>query len=157
MGNVGKLGICLAAPVLVGALSGLATSRGLESWYPSLTKPSFNPPDWVFGPVWTALYLMMGLAAWLIWRGGLDRPGARVALAAFGLQLALNGLWSVLFFGMRAPGPAFAEILVLWLAIGATVWLFARVSAPAAAWMLPYWAWVSFASVLNFALWRLNP
>ncbi|MGD8377596.1 MAG: tryptophan-rich sensory protein [Acidobacteriota bacterium] len=157
MGNVGKLGICLAVPVLVGALSGLATARGLEIWYPSLTKPSFNPPDWVFGPVWTVLYLMMGLAAWLIWRGGLSRPGVRAALAAFGVQLALNGLWSVLFFGMRAPGLAFAEILALWLAIGATVWLFARVSAPAAAWMLPYWAWVSFASVLNFALWRLNP
>jgi len=125
-------------------------------WYASLKKPAWNPPGWVFGPVWTALYTMMAVAAWLVWkRGGF--AAQRRTLAWFLVQLALNAAWTPLFFGLRQPGWAFAEIVLLWLAIVATVVAFRPVSR-AAAWLLaPYLAWVSFAAVLNFTLWRLNP
>lgn len=124
-------------------------------WYASLQKPSWNPPGWVFGPVWTALYTMMAVAAWLVWkRGGFSAQ--RRARALFCAQLILNAAWTPLFFGLQQPGLAFAEIVVLWLAIAATLVAFHRVSR-AAAWLLaPYLAWVSFAAALNFTLWRLN-
>ncbi len=156
MHDMTRLVISVAAPLVVGGLSGFATSRGVAEWYPTLVKPSFNPPAWVFGPVWTVLYIMMGVAAFLVWRNGLDAPGVRIALTVFAIQLALNGLWSILFFGMQAPGWALVEIVLLWIAIGATVALFRRVGAPAAALLLPYWGWVSFAVVLNASLWWLN-
>ncbi len=156
MGAVGRLLVSLAVPQAVGILSGLATVRGVREWYPDLAKPSFNPPSWVFAPVWTALYLAMGVAAWLVWRKGLESPGVRVALVAFLVQLALNGLWSLLFFGVRSPGLAFAEIVVLWAAIGLTTVLFFRQSTAAGWLLMPYWAWVTFAAVLNLSIWRLN-
>lgn len=125
-------------------------------WYAALNKPAWNPPGWIFGPVWTALYAMMAVAAWLVWkRGGL--AAQRRPLGLFLTQLALNALWTPLFFGLRQPGVAFAEIILLWLAILATLLAFRPVSR-AAAWLLaPYLAWVSFAAVLNATLWRLNP
>jgi len=156
MNNAVKLVVAVAIPLVVGGLSGAATARGVATWYPTLVKPSFNPPAWIFGPVWTLLYLMMGVAAFLVWREGLASDGVRIALAVFGVQLALNGLWSILFFGLRSPGWAFVEILVLWLAIGATVWVFWRVVPAAGALLLPYWAWVTFATVLNGSIWTLN-
>ena len=156
MPNAVKLVIAVALPLVVGGLSGFATSKGVETWYPTLIKPSFNPPAWVFGPVWTVLYIMMGVAAYLVWIRGIDTDGVRAALTMFGIQLALNALWSILFFGMRQPGWALVEIVVLWGAIGATVWLFWRVVPAAGALLLPYWAWVSFATVLNGSLWWLN-
>jgi tryptophan-rich sensory protein len=110
----------------------------------------------VFGPVWTALYLMMGLALYLVWSRGLATEGVAVAVLLFALQLLLNGLWSWLFFGWQMPGWAFVDIVVLWVLIGITTVLFFRVSMPAGLLMVPYWAWVTFASVLNFAIWRLN-
>ncbi len=125
-------------------------------WYAALKKPAWSPPSWLFGPVWSALYTMMAVAAWLVWRSG---PSAtrRRSLAAFLVQLALNALWTPLFFGLRAPGVAFAEIMLLWVAIAWTVAAFRSVDR-AAVWLLaPYLAWVSFAAALNFALWRLNP
>lgn len=124
-------------------------------WYASLKKPSWNPPGWVFGPVWTALYTMMAVAAWLVWqRGGF--AAQRRPLTLFLVQLALNAVWTPLFFGLHWPGAAFAEITLLWLAIAATIAAFRPVSR-AAAWLLvPYLAWVSFAAGLNFTLWRLN-
>jgi tryptophan-rich sensory protein len=152
----GRLLVSLAVPQAVGILSGLVTARGVREWYPGLAKPSFNPPSWVFAPVWTALYLGMGIAAWLVWRKGLETPGVRVALAAFLVQLALNGVWSLLFFSVRSPGLAFVEILVLWTAIGVTTVLFFRQAAVAGWLMALYWAWVTFAAVLNFSIWRLN-
>jgi tryptophan-rich sensory protein len=156
MANVVKLTIALAIPLAVAALSGLATSRGVDDWYPTLVKPWFNPPSWVFGPVWTVLYVMMGVAAFVVWKRGFDTAGVKLALAVFVLQLALNGLWSILFFGIRAPGWALAEIAALWLAIGGTILVFRRVE-PVAGWLLlPYWAWVSFAAILNASLWWLN-
>ena len=146
-----SIGLCLAAS----AIGALATASSVRDWYPSLNRPSWNPPDSVFGPVWTLLFVMMGVALWLVWQRR-DQPGASVALGLFGLQLTLNVLWSVLFFGMRRPDLAFAEILVLWLAIAATSWAFKRHSKLAAGLLLPYLAWVSFASLLNFTIWRLN-
>jgi benzodiazapine receptor len=124
-------------------------------WYAALRKPSWNPPGWVFGPVWTALYTMMAVAAWLVWRqGGWARQ--RKPLLLFLAQLALNAAWTPLFFGLKHPGLALAEILLLWLAIAATLASFRPVSRPAARLLAPYLAWVSFAAVLNFTLWKLN-
>jgi len=125
------------------------------SWYADLAKPAWNPPNAWFGPVWTALYLMMGVAAWLVWRRKGWR-GARVALSLFLVQLVCNALWSWLFFGLHAPLAALVDIVVLWLAILATALAFVRHSRPAALLLLPYLAWVGFATALNFALWRLN-
>lgn len=125
-------------------------------WYAALNKPAWNPPGWIFGPVWTALYVMMAVAAWLVWRRG-GFAAQRRPLGWFLAQLVLNALWTPLFFGLRQPGWAFAEILLLWLAILATLLAFRSVSR-AAAWLLvPYLAWVSFAAVLNGTIWRLNP
>jgi tryptophan-rich sensory protein len=156
MNNAVKLIIAVAVPVVIGGLSGFATSQGVSTWYPTLAKPSFNPPAAVFGPVWTVLYIMMGVAAYLVWRQGFGADGVKAALVVFVGQLALNGLWSILFFGMRQPGWALVEIVVLWVAIGATIWLFWRVVPAAGALLLPYWAWVSFATILNASLWWLN-
>ena len=156
MNDTIKLVISVAIPLAVGGLSGFATARGVSTWYPTLAKPPFNPPAWVFGPVWTLLYIMMGVAVFFVWRKGLDADGVRIALTVFAIQLVLNGLWSILFFGLHAPGWALVEIILLWAAIGTTTWLFWRVAPVAGALMLPYWAWVSFATVLNASLWSLN-
>jgi tryptophan-rich sensory protein len=148
--------VSLAAPLLVGAIGGIATAQSVVEWYPALAKPWFTPPPWLFGPVWTALYVAMGVALFLVWRGGLTSPECRVAVAVFAVQLALNVAWSPVFFGLRAPGAGLLVILVLDVAVVATIVAFRRVSK-AAAWLLvPYLAWVLFASALNFEIWRLN-
>ncbi len=142
----------LALSFSAAAMSGLFMPG---EWYALLKKPSWNPPAWVFGPVWTALYTMMAVAAWLVWKGG-GFAAQRRPLTFFLAQLALNAAWTPLFFGLHWTGVAFAEIVLLWLAIATTIAAFRPVSR-AAAWLLaPYLAWVSFAAVLNFALWRLN-
>lgn len=156
MHTVVRLALSLALPLAVGGLSGLATARSVADWYPALRKPAFNPPSWVFGPVWTVLYAIMGVALYLVWRQGWERPEVRWAMALFGIQLVLNGVWSLVFFGMRAPGLAFLEIVVLWAAIAATVVAFWRTAPPAGVLMVPYLAWVSFAAVLNGSIWLLN-
>ena len=141
--------ICLA----VGG-SGAAFPPG--EWYRQLAKPPLNPPAWVFGPVWTLLYILMGVSAWLIWlRPGL--PAARIPLLLFAAQMALNGAWSWIFFGVHQVGLALIDILLLWAAIAATFISFWRIRRPAAALLIPYLLWVSFATYLNAALWRLNP
>jgi translocator protein len=125
-------------------------------WYRSLNKPTWNPPGWIFGPVWTALYTAMGVAAWRVWRHGGWRV-QRTPLIWFLIQLALNAAWTPLFFGLQQPGLAFAEIVLLCVAIAVTLGLFWRTD-PIAGWLfVPYLAWVSFASLLNFVLWRMNP
>jgi tryptophan-rich sensory protein len=155
MGNALALVGFVAAGLVAGAVGGLATAAGLRDWYPALDKPSWNPPGWVFGPVWSVLYVLIGVAAWLVWRERAD-AAVGVALGVWALQLVLNSVWPWLFFGLHLPGWAFAEILVLWAAIAATIVLF-RDASPAAAWLLvPYLAWVSFAALLNGAIWRLN-
>jgi benzodiazapine receptor len=124
-------------------------------WYDQLEKPSWNPPNWVFAPVWTALYFSMGLAAWLVWRrSGLAK--ARVALSFYVAQLVVNAMWSWLFFGLHRPGTAFAEIVLLWVLVLSTLLLFWRRVTFAGALFIPYLIWVSFAAALNFSLWRLN-
>ena len=147
-------GFCVASFVAA-AIGGTATGGAVQDWYPTLAKPSWTPPAWLFGPVWTLLYIAMAVAGWLVWRRvGWD--GARLALLMFFIQLTLNAVWSVVFFGLRNPGAAFAEIVVLWVAIVVTALLFWKVT-PAAGWLfLPYLVWVSFATALNFAIWRLN-
>ena len=126
------------------------------AWYAGLVKPAWNPPSWVFAPVWTALYAMMAVAGWLVWRSNEPARPLGQALGVFALQLVLNGAWSWLFFGLHRPGVAFAEIVALWMAILLTVVLFWRLRPLAGALLLPYLAWVAFAAALNFALWRLN-
>jgi tryptophan-rich sensory protein len=143
--------ICFAAAGLGSQLTVVA----LEPWYAGLKKPAFNPPDWVFGPVWSLLYLLMAISAWLVWRQR-ERAAVRLPLALFGVQLALNVAWSGCFFYLQRPGAALSEIAVLWLAILATMLTFFRVNRAAGALLVPYLLWVSFASVLNFAIWRLN-
>lgn len=137
---------------------GAAASGGFfmpGEWYAALKKPAWNPPGWVFGPVWTALYVMMAVAAWRVWRQG-GWAAQRRPLRLFLLQLALNAAWTPLFFGLQWPGVAFAEIVMLWLAIAATHSAFRHVCRSAAWLLVPYWIWVTFAAVLNFTLWRLN-
>jgi translocator protein len=144
----------VAAPLLLGGGAGSLFQPG--PWYDQLAKPSWNPPSWVFGPVWTVLYVLMGVAAWLVWERYGFRGAARGALALFLVHLLFNAGWSGIFFGAQAPGLAFAWILVLWLMIGALVVLFGRLRRAAGLLLLPYWAWVSFAAVLNFTLWQMN-
>jgi tryptophan-rich sensory protein len=122
-------------------------------WYAGLAKPEWTPPNWLFGPVWTALYVMIGISGWLLWRA---RDESRTALVLWCAQLVLNALWSWIFFGLHSPGAALVEIVVLWLVIAATVAAALRTSRPAAWLLVPYLAWVGFASVLNAAIWRLN-
>jgi tryptophan-rich sensory protein len=125
------------------------------AWYASLAKPAWNPPDAIFAPMWTALYVLMAVAAWLVWRRA-GFAGAGTALALFVIQLVLNALWSYLFFGLNRLDIAFLEIVILWLAILLVLVLFWREDWRAGALMIPYLVWVGFASCLNFALWRLN-
>lgn len=145
----------LAACFAIAALGGYWSSLGLGPWYDALRKPDWTPPNWIFGPVWTMLYLAMAVAAWLVWRRrGL--VGAKGALALYAFQLALNLAWSGLFFALKRPGLAFGEVVVLWLGIAATLAAFWKVDRVAGLLLAPYLAWVTFASCLNFAVWRLN-
>lgn len=151
-----RLVISLALPLAVGATSGFFTITGVESWYSTIQKPSWNPPSGVFGPVWTTLYVMMGIALFLVWRSQPGGAGKKRALYFFAAQLTLNFFWSFIFFYLQEPGWAFAEIVILWLLILATIFSFSRVSR-AAAWLLvPYISWVSFAAILNYTIWQLN-
>lgn len=148
LGLVGWLLLCFAA-----AAPGAFFMPG--EWYDGLNKPTWNPPGWLFGPVWSCLYAMMAVAAWLVWkRGGFSAH--RQALGLFLAQLFLNALWTPLFFGLHQPGLAFVEILLMWLAIAATLIAFRPISRPAFWLLVPYLAWVSFAAVLNGTLWRMN-
>jgi len=137
------------------AITGPSTSSGL-SWYAGIIKPDFNPPSWVFAPVWTVLYALMGISAFLIWKKGFGRREAKIALGIFLFQLVLNTLWSSIFFGLQNIGGAFIEIVFLWLAIIATIVAFAKISRPAAWLLTPYILWVTFAAYLNFAIWMVN-
>lgn len=146
------IGVCL----LVGYLSGFATQSSISTWYPTLVKPSFNPPNWIFAPVWTVLYLLMGISLGLILNQPTDAKAKRQAIFFFVGQLLLNALWSVLFFGLQMPLLALIEILILWFFIFKTIKIFASMHAWASKLLWPYLAWVSFAMILNAALWWLN-
>lgn len=151
LGSAGLLVGSLALVAVVAALGGIATARsvGEGSWYESLDRPPWNPPGWIFGPAWTALYALMAVAAWLVAREGLERSDVQVALAAYAIQLVLNLGWSWVFFGWRRPGWGLIEILVLLAAIVVTAVLFHRVSELAAWLLAPYLVWVAFAATLN--------
>ena len=151
--NAGALALFLVACIGGGAASGLATPPG--EWYASLAKPTWTPPGWVFGPAWTLLYTLMAVAAWQVWRRR-AATDVRMPLALFAIQLALNLAWTPLFFGMQRPGLALAEIVVMLAVILATTASFVRVSTTAATLMLPYCAWVCFATALNWAIWQMN-
>lgn len=142
----------------VGVCFGVAASGSFfppDEWYANLIRPSFAPPNWLFGPVWTVLYLMMSVAAWLVWKAsGFSK--SRAALATFGVQLLLNATWSALFFGLHRPDLALLEIVILWAAIALTIVRFRQHSRRAAMLLVPYLAWVSFATVLNYGFWSLN-
>lgn len=145
----------LVVTLLVGAVGSYVTAPAIPTWYAGLVRPSIAPPNWVFGPVWTTLFLMMAVAAWLVWRLP-PSSKRRTALVLFALQLGLNMAWSLLFFGLGRIELALIEVVVLLTAIVATAVAYAGLSRPAALLMLPYIAWVSFAAVLNFEFWRLN-
>lgn len=151
IGLIVLLMICLGTAGVGAAL----TNPEIDGWYRTIAKPSWNPPDRVFGPVWTTLYTMMAIAAWLIWKPAGFRAAA-LPLTLFAVQLLLNSLWSWIFFRMHQPGWAFVELVALWLAIAATTIAFFRRSRLAGWLLVPYLAWVSFACVLNFTIWRLN-
>jgi tryptophan-rich sensory protein len=154
MKKIYKLVISLLIPQLAGGLGGIFTASSVKDWYPVLEKPSLNPPSWVFGPVWTALFFLMGYSLYLVWTS--DKEDKKTAYWVFAVQLVLNVLWSIIFFGLHSPGGALIEIVFLWLAILATIIVFAKISKPAAWLLLPYILWVSFASYLNYAIWALN-
>lgn len=155
-----RIAVPLALAIIISELAGLIgsffTVSAIPDWYEPLVKPALVPPNWIFGPVWTTLYLLMGIAAFLVWRRGWERREVKKALILFGIQLVLNAAWSVIFFGFRSPGVALAEIMLLWFAIAATIAAFAGVSRIAALLLLPYILWVSFAVYLNFSIWMLN-
>jgi len=151
-----KLLISILFCQLAGVIGGFFTRHSIPIWYASLNKPFFNPPGWVFGPVWIILYTMMGIAAYTVWHKGLRTRGVRSALAIFLLQLILNSLWSAVFFGGRSIGGGMVVIVLLWLAIAWTMAAFFNISKPTVFLLTPYILWVSFAFVLNLALLILN-
>jgi len=157
----GKSVVRLIAACCVSLAAGVIGSftsfgDGFDSWYSTIEKPAFTPPNWVFGPVWTILYLVMGIAAFLVWQKGLQLKAVRIALGWFLVQLILNALWTPVFFGLQRIGWALAVIVLLWVAIAVSMYCFSRVSKTAVILLIPYLLWVSFATVLNGSIWRLN-
>ncbi len=152
-----KILIFTASCLAVGYLSGIVTRGSISEWYAFIEKPSFNPPNWIFQPVWTALYIMMGIAAGLVWNAiESQREEVRKALTVFWIQLGLNALWSILFFGLKNPLLALIEIVLLWLMIYETYLKFRKINVVSGWLFVPYLLWVSFAAVLNASIWWLN-
>ena len=154
--SLGQLALGIGLCEAVGLSAGYFTSSSVDSWYRTLILPSIAPPNWVFAPVWTVLYAMMGVALAYLWASPPNAIGRKWALRWFWIQLALNFAWSAVFFGWRAPAAGYAIICALWFAIGALMWTGARAARPVFWWLLPYLAWVTFASALNFGILSLN-
>lgn len=150
-----KLFISISLPLIVGGLAGYATSSNISNWYIYLNKPWFNPPNYLFGPVWTALYILMGASLFMIWKSPSGKFKTQ-ALIIFSIQLLLNFSWSFIFFYFHQTGWALVEILLLWISIASMIYAFYRVSRPSAYLQIPYILWVSFATALNGAIWFLN-
>ena len=154
--DVARLASAILLCELVGGLGSVFAIPSISTWYAGLAKPAFSPPNWVFGPVWILLYLLMGVSLYLVWSRGAGNPRAAPALKAFGLQLSLNLLWSLLFFGLRSTAYGLVDIVFLWVAVLVTLLRFRKISS-AASWVLvPYLLWVTFASLLNFYVFVLN-
>jgi benzodiazapine receptor len=147
--------LCLILCYGVAAIGGFFTAGAIHDWYPKLAKPAWNPPSWVFGPVWTLLYGMMAIAVWLVWLRRRDKS-ITIPIVLFLVQLLFNAIWSPLFFGLHRLDIAFVDIVLLWLALAATVWLFLKCRRTAGVLLVPYLIWVSFAVALNFSIWQLN-
>ncbi|RKN83277.1 TspO/MBR family protein [Ulvibacterium marinum] len=150
------IGIAVCACLVIGFLSSFATQSSVNDWYLTLEKPSFNPPNWIFAPVWTLLYILMGIAAGLVWAKGLHHLWVKTALYHFGFQLLLNGAWSIVFFGLKNPFWALIVILSLLILLALTIRWFKVVSKLAAYLLIPYFLWVCFATLLNYKIWELN-
>ena len=157
LSRVFKILVMIVTTVVVGTISGLVTQESVDTWYPTIAKPSFNPPNWIFAPVWSTLYVLMGIAAGLVWHE-MDRQKETVkkALLFFAIQLVLNALWSYIFFGLHNPFLALIEIILLWLMIYETFVQFNKVNKIAGYLFIPYILWVTFALVLNASIWWLN-
>ena len=157
MNKITRILVIVVTCLVIGYFSGMVTRSAITSWYPTLVKPSFNPPNWIFAPVWSMLYIMMGVAAGLVWnRIDFEKEAVKKALLFFAVQLALNALWSFLFFGLKNPMLAGIEIIILWLMIYETQTKFAKINKIAGYLFIPYLLWVSFAMVLNASIWWLN-
>jgi benzodiazapine receptor len=154
--DVLKLFASIAACQLAGVIGSVFTASAVPAWYDALKKPPFTPPGWVFGPAWISLYLLMGVAAFMVWSRGLDDSRVRIGLSVFIAQLLLNALWSPLFFGLRSPLAGLVDIVLLWGLIILTMVYFFKVSTAAGILLVPYILWVSFAAVLNFSILVLN-
>jgi benzodiazapine receptor len=151
-----KLLISIAVCQLAGFIGSLFTTPAIPNWYASLNKPSFTPPNWLFSPVWISLYFLMGISLFIVWHVGFKEQNVKIAIAIFAIQLILNSLWSVVFFGSKSPLGGFIVIIFLWIAILATIISFFKISKAAGILLTPYILWVSFAAVLNFFLFWLN-
>ncbi|MES2748764.1 MAG: TspO/MBR family protein [Bacteroidota bacterium] len=157
MQKIVRIILVVTTCLVIGYLSGIVTRESITTWYPTLVKPFFNPPNWLFAPVWTILYIMMGVAGGMIWNQlETDQEKVKKAFTFFVIQLALNALWSYLFFGLHNPLLALIEIIILWLVIFETYTQFKQINTTAAFLLLPYLAWVSFAFILNASIWWLN-
>lgn len=157
MNSVIKLILSIAAPLLIGFIGSQYTIAEIPGWYAGLQKPTWNPPNWLFGPVWTLLYILMGIAAYLVWKTLPQSAFKKWGLFLYALQLVLNLLWTYLFFSKHQLGAALIEIVVLWLTIFCTIIAFSKVNKTAAWLLVPYISWVSFATMLNYTIWQLNP
>jgi len=155
--DIVKLVISIIACQCAGLIGSIFTTAAIPTWYATLQKPPFTPPNWLFAPAWATLYLLMGISAFIIWRRGLGNPQVKRALFLFVIQLVLNTLWSVVFFGFESPLYGVIVIAALWIAILFTILKFFKVSSMAAVLLLPYILWVTFAAVLNVSIWVLNP
>lgn len=155
--SVLKFVISLVVCQCAGIIGSIFTTPAIPTWYAALEKPPFTPPNWLFAPAWITLYLLMGIAAYLVWRKGLREEGVKPALVIYLIQLVLNALWSVVFFGLQSPVGGAIVIILLWVAILLTILRFFRLSTIAGAVLIPYILWVSFAAALNISVWILNP
>lgn len=154
--NIPKLAASIMICLFAGLMGSLFTSPAIPGWYATLAKPAFSPPNWIFAPVWTTLFVLMGISMYLVWNKGLQNRDVKISMLMFGIQLVLNVLWSFLFFGLRSPLYAFVEIIILWFAIAYTIQNFLKTSRTAGLLLVPYILWVSFAAFLNLYIWNLN-
>lgn len=154
--DVLKLLVSITLPLLVGMIGSYFTAPAIPEWYAGLNKPALNPPNWIFAPAWTILYILMGVSLFLVWREGNREKRIQMAIVAFVVQLALNATWSIVFFGMQNPGLALINIALLWMGIIYTIILFHKISKPAAYLLIPYLLWTSFATYLNYSIFILN-
>jgi tryptophan-rich sensory protein len=157
LNEIPRLIVSILIPLVIGSVGSIVTIAEIPTWYSTLSKPSWAPPNWLFGPVWTTLYILMGIALFLVWREGLNRSDVRFAILIFAVQLVLNLLWSIVFFTYHSLFGSFILIMILWIAILANIIAFSIISRTAGLLLVPYIVWVSIASYLNYSVYLLNP